>query len=250
MIDVHAHLTSIEFLEDLGPVLARAEEAGISSILTAGEDYQDNLGVLDCACRHPIVRACLGHYPTKLDSAMARCTIELIRDRSEVITAISEVGLDFYKAQAEEERALQREIFSLFIELSLELSLPLVVHSRSAGRHVVDMLMKGGAKRACLHAFDGKASYARQAAEAGFYFSIPPSIVRSPQKQNLVNALPLECLLLESDSPVLGPAREERNEPSQIIRGALKIAEIKGISLERVACMTTENAERLFLLSK
>jgi TatD DNase family protein len=97
-----------------------------------------------------------------------------------------------------------------------------------------------------MHAFDGKITAAMAGIEAGFYFSVPPSIVRSPQKQKLVRHLDLDRLLLESDSPVLGPEREQRNEPCNVWLACEHIAMLKGVSAEEVAHITTSNARSLF----
>jgi TatD DNase family protein len=132
------------------------------------------------------------------------------------------------------------------VALSLELDLPLNIHSRSAGRATIDLLIERGAKRALLHAFDGKASTALPGVEAGYFFSVPPSIVRSRQKQKLVKRLPLESILLETDSPVLGPEPGERNEPRNVAVSLRAIAEIKEIPERAVAEAVRENARRLF----
>jgi TatD DNase family protein len=137
-----------------------------------------------------------------------------IRSHKDRLAAIGEVGLDYWIVKEESQREIQREIFRGFIELSKELALPLNVHSRSAGRHVVSVLLESSADRVQLHAFDGKFSAAMPAVEAGFFFSIPPTVVRSEQKLKLAKKLPLSCLLIETDSPVLGPVPQERNEPA------------------------------------
>jgi TatD DNase family protein len=97
-----------------------------------------------------------------------------------------------------------------------------------------------------MHAFDGKAGAAMPAVEAGYFFSIPPSVTRSRQKQKLVKRLPLSCLLIETDSPVLGPSPDERNEPVNIRQSVQAIAEIKDISEETVIAAVWENTERLY----
>jgi len=97
-----------------------------------------------------------------------------------------------------------------------------------------------------MHAFDGRAASAVEGAEAGYAFSIPPSVVRSPQKQKLVRRLRLECLLLETDSPVLGPDPATRNEPANVVVACRAVAELKGVPPETVARATTDNARRLF----
>jgi TatD DNase family protein len=120
------------------------------------------------------------------------------------------------------------------------------VHSRSAGRHAIALLTECGATRVQLHAFDGKYSAALPAAEAGYFFSIPPSVVRSRQKQKLVKRLPLACLLVETDSPVLGPTPDERNEPANIRISIKAIAEIKGVHEDQVIEAVNENTRKLY----
>ena len=108
------------------------------------------------------------------------------------------------------------------------------------------LLLKCGASRVQMHAFDGKASAALPAVEAGFFFSIPPSVVRSRQKQKLVKHLPLSCLLVETDSPVLGPDPKQRNEPANVTIAIQVIAELKVISKEKVIEAVSENTKRLY----
>ncbi len=105
-------------------------------------------------------------------------------------------------------------------------------------------------RQALLHAFDGKSSYADSAAKQGFLFSIPPCIARSPKFQKLVEKLPLSSLLLETDSPVLGPEKDTRNEPSNASVSCEWIARVKGIAKEEVVKATTQNAQRLFIMKK
>ena len=177
----------------------------------------------------------------EIDEAIAQ-----IRTHRDKIAAIGEVGLDYWWVKDPERRRVQGALLEEMAALSLELGLPLNVHSRSAGHYTVDLLVAAGAKRVLMHAFDGKASHAVRAAEAGYLFSVPPSVVRSDQKQKLVRRLPLESLALESDSPVLGPEKMVRNEPANLVRALEAIAEIKDVPAEQVAEVTTANARRLF----
>ena len=169
-----------------------------------------------------------------------------IRRNNARLAAIGEVGLDYWIAKQDEERAVQREIFKLFIDLSNELDLPLNVHSRSCGRHVVSLLLEQDVRRVQLHAFDAKAGTALPAVEAGFFFSIPPSVVRSRQKQKLVRQLPLTCLLVETDSPVLGPDAQARNEPANLRVAIEAIADIMAVSKEEVIAAVKDNTRRLY----
>ena len=247
LTDCHAHLCDGAFAADLGEVLARARDAGVEAVVAVGETLADAERNLELAERYPgIVRPTAGLYPTHLDMAEAERIADLIRRERPRLTAIGEVGLDRWKVREERDLALQREIFALFIDLSIELDLPLNVHSRSAGHYAIELLRERGAKRVQLHAFDGRAARAEPAVEAGYFFSVPPSVVRSPQKQKLVRRLPLSCLLLETDSPVLGPEGDQRNEPANALVSLRAIAEIKEMDEQEVAAAVTVNSVRLY----
>ena len=246
LVDAHAHLYAAAFADDLDDVLARAVERGVQAVLCVSETLAEAQRVIELADRHPLIKPCAGLYPTILDRDAAADMLQFIRRHQERLAAIGEVGLDYWKVQDADDRELQRHILAQHVALSRELELPLNVHSRSAGRHAIAWLQEHGARRVLLHAFDGKAATARAGVEAGYYFSIPPSIVRSPQKQKLVSHLPLEHLLLESDSPVLGPNKDARNEPCNVWLSCREIAAIKGVSVEEVAATTTANARNLF----
>jgi len=249
LIDAHAHLHAEAFHDDLPAVLAAAEMVGVRAILAVSETVADAQMNLELADRHAIIRPCAGLHPTVVDVEAAEAMVGLIRAHRDRLAAIGEVGLDYWIVQEPERQEIQRQIFRRFIGLSNELELPLNVHSRSAGRHTIEFLREHGAKRVLLHAFDGKASAALTGVELGYYFSIPPSIVRSPQKQKLVRHLPLDRLLLESDAPVLGPDSTARNEPKNILIACEAIAQIKGLPVAEVARVTTENTRRLFPLA-
>jgi TatD DNase family protein len=234
------------FDPDREEVLLRAEEAGISTVITVAENLPDAERNLELAAKYPQLKSAAGLYPTCLDLDAMETMISFIRRERERLVGIGEVGLDFWVVKEEPEKELQREIFVRFIDLSLELDLPLNVHSRSAGRHAVALLLERGARKVQLHAFDGKAAAALPAVEAGFFFSVPPSIVRSRQKQKLVKQLPLSSLLIETDSPVLGPVPDERNEPANAALVVAAIAELKNIEREEVLEATYQNTSQLY----
>jgi TatD DNase family protein len=212
------------------------------------EGLADAQRVLALAAAQPMIRPCLGLHPERADLEEARALEALARAQAAVLVGVGEVGLDYWLAQDEAGRAVQRQVLAIFVALARELDLPLNVHSRSAGHHTIAFLREQGAVRVLMHAFDGKASHALAGVEAGYVFSVPPSVVRSPQKQKLVRRLPLTHLLLETDSPVLGPTREARNEPANAAVSARAIAEIKGCRVEEVLEATTANARQLFRL--
>lgn len=257
MIDCHAHLASTEFDADRDAVRLRAAAAGVTAVLVVGEDRADNARVLRVIAEAPAAGArmlpCLGLHPDRFadDRPLpgrpeVDAVIAQIRANAEQLAAIGEVGLDFWWVKDPVRRRAQQDLLEEMAALSLELDLPLNVHSRSAGHYTVDLLLAAGARRVLMHAFDGKAVHAVRAAEAGYRFSVPPSVVRSEQKQKLVRRLPLESLLLESDSPVLGPDRDARNEPANLRFAQNFIAAAHGVAAERVEEVTDANARGLF----
>jgi TatD DNase family protein len=255
LVDVHAHLGAPEFDADREAVLERARAAGVKAIVVVGEtlaDAEKNLRLAggDDGClpesSAAMIRPTAGLYPTILDRDQATRLEALIRNERDRLIAIGEVGLDHWKVQDEADREVQREIFRGFVRLSAETGLPLNVHSRSAGRPTIELLLECGAKRVLLHAFDGRAANAMPAVEAGFFFSVPPSVVRSTQKQKLVRRLPLTSLLVETDSPVLGPEPGVRNEPANVCISVGAIARLKGVSEDEVIEAVEENQHRLF----
>lgn len=249
LIDVHCHLAAPEFDADRAAVIERAREAGVVAAVVVGEDYDDNLRVLETAAAFPgFARPALGHHPWRLDRAAADVprTLRLLEEHRDAVVAIGEVGLDYRVAETDEARADQRAVLADFVEASRTLDLPLSVHVRSAGHYVIDLLVERGARRAALHAFDGKARYALAGVAAGYLFSVPATVLVSEQKQKLARALPLEALLLESDAPALGPERGVRNEPAVLARALARIAELRGGDARELAAANARNALRLF----
>ena len=255
MIDCHAHLALSDFDGDRATVIDRAQRAGVEHILVVGEDPEDDARVLEVCDRHRgALSPCVGLHPDRFAEdreVPSEATIEavaaLARAHRQQLAAIGEVGLDYWYVKSAARRAAQRACLERLAALAEELTLPLNVHSRSAGHHTLELLIGCGARRVLMHAFDGKANFAARAAEQqGYLFSIPPSVVRSAQKQKLVRRLPLEALALESDSPVLGPEPGVRNEPVNLTHAVRCIAALKGVSEERVREATTNNARRLF----
>ncbi len=246
IVDTHAHICDPAFDGDRTAVLERARSAGIAAVVAVSEDADDIARNLLLAAGHRLLRPAGGLHPARADRGEAARAAEAIRAAAPYLAAIGEVGLDYWIGKEDAAREIQREVFGMFIALAAELGLPLNVHSRSAGRETVQQLLAAGARRVQMHAFDGKASAALPGVEAGFFFSVPPSIVRSRQKEKLVERLPLSCLLLETDSPALGPVAAQRNEPANILAAADAIAAIKGVPRQAVLETACENTARLY----
>ncbi|KAL6105266.1 tatdn3 [Pungitius sinensis] len=257
-IDCHCHMSAGDFDKDIDEVVENSKKAGLLALVAVAEHSGEFEKIIELSKRFPgFVFPCLGVHPVQeispeqqrgaslrdLDAALP--IIEKYKDH---LVAIGEVGLDFTPRYVKDEsdKESQRQVLIRQAQIAKELDLPLNVHSRSAGRPTIHLLREQGVQKALLHAFDGKPSVAMEGVKAGYFFSIPPSIIRSGQKQKLVKQLPLENICLETDSPALGPEKQVRNEPKNICVSAEYISKIKGVSLEEVMEVTTQNALRLF----
>ncbi|XP_048968049.1 putative deoxyribonuclease TATDN3 isoform X2 [Canis lupus dingo] len=276
-VDCHCHLSAPDFdsvckgearpagagrppvlsLQDLDDVLEKAKKANVMALVMVAEHSGEFEKIMQLSERYKgFVLPCLGVHPvqgvspgdqrsvTLKDLDVALPIMENYKDQ---LLAIGEVGLDFSPrfAGTDEQKEEQRQVLIRQVQLAKRLNLPLNVHSRSAGRPTISLLNEQGADKVLLHAFDGRPSVAMEGVKAGYFFSIPPSVIRSGQ-QKLVKQLPLTSICLETDSPALGPEKQVRNEPQNISISAEYIAQVKGISVEEVIEVTTQNALRLF----
>jgi len=251
LIDSHAHLEMPEFKGDLEEVIQRAKASGVACIFTVGTERKDWKRALDIANSHPSIYAILGVHPHNAKEIDDRTYAEL-RDlcQGEKVKAYGEIGLDFFRNLSPREVQLAR--FREQIALAKELKLPIVVHDRDAHQETLEILRSEKAEECggIIHCFSGDSDMAKHCLDMGFYISIPGSITFRNAKpfQEIIRELPLESLLLETDAPFLAPVpfRGKRNEPSYIRSTAQKVAEIKKISFEKVAEVTTVNALRVF----
>ncbi|XP_053700736.1 tatD DNase domain containing 3-like isoform X1 [Synchiropus splendidus] len=257
-VDCHCHISAGDFDSDIDDVIRESRKAGLLALVCVAEHAGEFDRIIALSQRFPgFIFPCLGVHPVQQDSperqrsahlqdvAVALPAIERYKDQ---LVAVGEVGLDFTPRYitSESDKESQRQVLIRQAEIAKTLELPLNVHSRSAGRPTIQLLKEQGVEKVLLHAFDGKPSVAMEGVKAGYYFSIPPSIIRSEQKKKLVKQLPLENMCLETDSPALGPEKQVRNEPKNIHVSAEYISQVKGVSLEEVMEVTTRNALRLF----
>jgi TatD DNase family protein len=237
LVDVHCHL---EMIKDLEGALKRAKEAGIVAVITAGTDEKTNTQTLDLAKRHTIVQASLGFYP---DQAKHRPDITMIRNHKDDIVAIGECGMDF---KTDDNIIEQQDLFTKHIELTKELGLPIIVHSRKAETECLDLLEKHGAKKVVMHCFDGNKQQIERAVRLGYYLTATPNIIRANQVQMRIRMTPLKQLLTETDAPFMGPEKDKQNEPANVAVAIGEIAKIKQIDKTECANIIYMNYRRLF----
>lgn len=244
-IDVHCHL---DLCNDVPAVITRAQAAEVGLILSHGVNPATNRATLGFAVDHPtIVRTALGMYPIDalaLDDAAIDAELAFIRRHAADICAIGEVGLDFKEDAAQHER--QKEIFRKCIALAQELDKPLIIHSRHAEQECVDILKERGAKKVVMHCFCGKWKLVEQIRDNGWFLTVPTNVTHSQQFQHIAKAMPLTQLFCETDAPFLHPAREQHNEPANVVVSYQTIAQLKGLSVEDVRVGIAQNWMRLF----
>ncbi|MFC1683351.1 TatD family hydrolase [Candidatus Zixiibacteriota bacterium] len=252
LIDSHAHLDFSQFKNDREQVIQRALDAGLAAIVNVGTDLPSSEKSADLARKHAPIYAVVGVHPhdakTLTPSSLTRLT-ELAEDPK--VVAIGEIGLDFYRDLSP--RHLQREAFRQQIRLAIELDIPMVIHDRDAHAEVLDIMHQEEAHRVggVLHCFSGDLEMARQGLEMGFYIAFGgPITYGGGKKQEIARHIPLNRILVETDCPFLTPVphRGQRNEPAYVRYVVEKLAELRGVSFEKVAQATGENAMRVFRL--
>ncbi|KAM4632963.1 putative deoxyribonuclease tatdn3 isoform 2-T2 [Polymixia lowei] len=236
-VDCHCHISAREFEEDLDDVIKRATEAGVQTLVTVTEEVSEFDRVLQLQDSYPdLVAPCFGLHPLQASGSPERRSVKL------------QIGLDFtpWCAPTSQDREDQMTVFIKQLSIAKDLQLPVNVHSRSAAKVTIATMKEQGVSRALLHNFAGKPSVALEGVQAGYLFSFPPAVCRNQQRAKLIKQIPLEHICLETDSPALGPDKEVRNEPSNIVLSCQYIAMVKGLSPETVQHATTHNAYRLF----
>lgn len=249
-VDTHAHLDEPAFDVDREAVVVRAGAAGVRRIVNIGYRPARWATSAALARAHPSVSLVLGLHPQDADE-MEPSTIQTLADEIARVGAIGvgETGLDFFRPGYDE--ATQRRAFSAQLELAASLKLPVVIHQRAAESACRDVLAASPRDlRIVLHSFDGTQNLARLALDRGYYFGVGGLMTRTSAAgvRAILTEVPMERLLLETDSPYLTPSgvKTRRNEPAHIPTIAARLADLRGDSIETIARVTTDNAVALF----
>jgi TatD DNase family protein len=252
LIDSHCHLDVAEFDADRDEVIARARAAGISRQLLPAIAADGFAGLRDLCRRHGGLHAAYGLHPLFLPAHRPAHLDELADwiDRERPV-AVGECGLDCYVEDLD--RELQRRYFLRQLELARDFDLPLILHARRAVEEVIAALRRIGGLRGVVHSFSGSVDQARQLWKLGFClgFGGPITYPRARRLRDIVASMPLEFLLLETDSPdqPLHGHQGRRNEPAQLTQVCACAAALRGVEPETIATATTANCERVFALA-
>ncbi len=253
LVDAHCHLNDEQFADDLDAVVARAADAGVQTVITAGADVESSRAAVALADQYDCVYAVVGIHPEHA-ATFNHATLQVIRDLAQrrKVVGIGEIGLDFYWAQ-NPPREIQERALIAQLDLAAELGKPVVIHDRDAHAKLIEILeRRNGKPRGILHCFSGELEMARRAIDLGFYISFAGNVTFQNARQlpDIARALPLERIVVETDAPYLSPLRGKRNEPANVAQVAAKIAALKNIATSVVARATTRNSQMLFGLSE
>lgn len=253
LIDTHTHITDEAFHGEEEAVIGRALEAGVTHMLLADIDSRERGAMRELCTRHPdVLHPMLGLYPGSVDEHWKDELDEMCRHLSPEVKAVGEIGLDYHYGQ--EFRDQQREAFRSQLELAARWDLPVNIHLRDATEDFFDVLegCRHLGLRGNLHAFSGSAeTFSRMSRYGDWYVALGGVLTfRKASIATAVLSIPMERILLETDSPYLAPAplRGTRNESANLPVIARFLAGLKGISTEEVAAATSANARQLFKL--
>jgi TatD DNase family protein len=248
LIESHAHLTDARLRDEADAAVARARAAGVEAIVTVASDAADSAAAVALAERIEHVYATVGIHPHAASTA-DEAAFDRVRAlaRSPRVVALGETGLDYHYDNSP--REAQRTSFARHLELARELDLPVVVHCRDADDDLIALLAEAGqGTRGVLHCFAGGRALLEAGLAAGWYVSFAGLVTfRSYDAAELLRAVPLERILVETDSPYLAPVpyRGKRNEPAYVVETARRAAELRGEDFAEFAAATVRNTRAL-----
>lgn len=276
-IDTHAHLDMKKFDPDRDEVLKRAIEAGVEKIISVGVDLASSQKAVELSEKYENVYAAVGIQPEEINQYFVnnrintdiRVELEKLAGnkpahrRGGKVVAIGECGLDYKyireKSKSAEDQELEKEkqknIIRRHLGTAVLLDLPVIIHNREADEDVMNEILKYKETRklrGVLHCFTGTLEFSQQIIDLGFLISFTGLITypKNDALRNVIKEIPLEKILVETDSPFLAPQahRGQRNEPAFVVEVVEQIALIKGVDVEKVSEFTTQNAKNLFRL--
>jgi len=250
MIDAHAHF---EFYKKEVPKVIEECRKELRAVIDSITEYRKAHVWKSWELLRPyfgFVIPTLGYHPNEARRGnweKVKRVEEFILEHKDEIVAIGEIGLDYHYAESEKQRENQREIFRHFLELALELKLPIVIHAREAEREAFEIVQRTGVE-AYFHSFAGSIELAKEIVENGHVIGINTGVVFIPEVKAVSKAIDVDYLLVETDSPYMSPFRGQRNVPCNVKVAVEWIARLQGIEFEEVERTTEKNAVEFFAL--
>ncbi len=247
--DTHTHLDDDRFNDDRAIVIQKMFDAGVSLAVNIGADMKSSAKSVKIAREYDFIYAAVGVHPHDVEN-MTEQDVETLKQlaQDKKVVAIGEIGLDYYYDNSP--RELQKKWFRRQIELAKELNLPYVVHDRDAHADCLEIIKESGYFRGVMHCYSGSAEMAQELLKLGFYISFagPVTFKNGKKAKEAAKAVPIDKLLIETDSPYLTPEpyRGQRNDSSYVPYVAREIAALKGLTEEETARLTLENGKRFF----
>lgn len=251
IIDTHAHLDHIENIEQ---VLADSYQAGVEAVVAVSEDIassKKNLAIKN-SVKHPKIFLAMGIHPSEAKKSDLMEMTLLIRDNSEQLSAIGEIGLDFSYKGIENDAAKkdeQRYVFQTLLGLAKRLSLPVSVHSRGAWKECFETVCAVGIKKAVFHWYNGPIDVLESILNEGYYVSATPSLAYNLEAQTAIQHAPIEQILIETDSPVYFRTSKDagfKAEPKDVFRTLEAYCELTSMDKEKALNIFNQNAKDFF----
>jgi TatD DNase family protein len=255
LVDSHCHLNSIpldDFNQDLKEVLDKAQEAGVEHFLTVCVELEEYPELQKIAATYPQVSISVGSHPNAEVSSCISVDILCTLAEKPACIAIGETGLDFYRTTEQEAQEIQKENFRAHIQAALQTSKPLIVHTRQAAEATIQILTEERAQDigGVMHCFSEDLNIAKKAMDLNFYISFSGILTFKNAKdlQEVAKKIPLEKILIETDSPYLAPVpfRGKQNHPANVQYVAKALSILRNVDYSLIARQTTENFYRCF----
>ncbi|UOE94179.1 TatD family hydrolase [Alkalihalobacillus sp. LMS39] len=254
LFDTHVHLNADQFQEDIITVIERAKDAGVHHMVVVGFDEITINRALELVENYDWLYAAVGWHPVDAidfnDDYLK--WLEQLSSHPKVV-ALGEMGLDYHWDKSPKD--VQKEVFRKQIQLAKKVKLPIIIHNREASEDIVTILKEENAQEVggIMHCFSGSLETAKQCLQMNFHISFggPVTFKNAKKPKEVAKQIPIDKLLIETDCPYLAPHpyRGKRNEPAYVKLVAEQIAELRGISVEEIAEITTANAKKLFGIS-
>ncbi len=251
MIDSHCHLDHEPLISDLQNVIKRSKDVGIEKLLTISTSFESFEKIKEIVKMDKIIYGTIGIHPHESNTNLINSDeiVKHLKDNEKII-GIGETGLDFYYNNSDKDKQISS--FREHIKASVKSKIPLIIHSRNAEQETFEILneYKDHNLKILMHCFTGSYEFSQKLLELGSYFSASGIITfkNSEDLQNTFKSLPLDKILIETDSPYLAPVpkRGKKNEPSFIDFTAAKLAEIRGLQKDELIAITTKNFNKIF----